>query len=108
MNDILTHVIGMRQLVVVATKRNDLNQSKERSFVQIDSSFLYSLRQIGILIALVTYNRILSQNIYRQVTFSVKALLITGLITDLIAHYSEITDMYLPRSRRVTKSVIII
>jgi hypothetical protein len=39
-NDILTHVIGMRQLVVAATKRKDPNQSKARSFVQIDSSFL--------------------------------------------------------------------
>ncbi len=39
-NDILTHVIGMRQLVIAATKRKDPNQSKARSFVQIDSSSL--------------------------------------------------------------------
>jgi hypothetical protein len=39
-----------------------------------------------------------SQKIYRQVTFSIKAPLITELITDLIAHYSKIKDIYLLRS----------
>src|SRR6266536_4906025 len=96
----------MRQLVVAATKRKDPNQSKARSFVEIDPSLICSLRQIGIPTAAITQNGMLSQKIHRQVAFSAKAPPITGPITDPMAHWSEITDMYLPRSRRVTISVI--
>ena len=103
----LTYIIKIRQLVVAATKRKDPNQSKARSFFQIDSFLIYSLRQIEISIVVITQNRILSQKIYCQVVFSAKVLLMTRLIMDLMAYYNEITDMYLPRSCRVTILVII-
>src|SRR4051812_6232148 len=95
-----THVIGIRQLVVAATKRKDPNQSKVRSFVETDPLLIRSLRQTGIPPAASAQNGILSQKIHLQVTFSAKAPPMTGPTTDPMAHWSEITDMYLPRSRR--------
>jgi hypothetical protein len=86
MDGILTHVIRTRQLVSAATKRKDPNQSKVRNLVLIDPSFIYSLRNIGIPVAAITQNGMLSQKIHRQVTFSARAPPITGPMTDPIAH----------------------
>lgn len=71
--DVLTHVTGIRRLVVAATKRKDPNQSNSRSFTQIEPSLMCNRRQIGIPTAAITQKGMLSQKIHLHVTFSAKA-----------------------------------
>lgn len=61
----LTHVIGIRKLVVAAIKMNDPNQSKVLSLSQIDPSLGCSLRQMGTPTAASTQKGMLSQKIPR-------------------------------------------
>lgn len=124
--NILTHVTGIRRLVVDATKRKDPNQSNSRSFNHIEPSLICNRRQIGIPIAAIVQKGRFNQNIHLQLAFSAKAPPMTiktrsqsyqfqsgskeyepGPRTDPTAHCAEMMDIHFPLSRRVTMSVII-
>lgn len=97
-------MIGMRKLVVAATKMIEPNQSNCFSLSNTDPSLGVSRRQTGIPIPAITQNGMFSQKIHLQVVFSENAPPMTGPMTLPTAHCSDITENHFPRSRKVTIS----
>jgi hypothetical protein len=102
----LTHVTGIRKLVVAAIKIKEPNQSNVFSLSQMDPSLGCSLRQMGIPAAASTQKGMLSQKIQRQVVSWAKAPPITGPMTLPMAHCKLMIAIHLPRSLRLTRSAI--